>query len=93
MQKSATKIKNPLVMMEFAVANVEGLIVNVEANQLAIGHVHDYLISFRVAVAGLGVGQRSKLVNSIEVRTRKPVGITLVEISAPTNVPVGQRED
>ena len=46
----------------------------------------------RVAVAGLGVGQRAHLVEPVQVGARQAVRLALVEVPAQADVPVGERE-
>src|SRR5215217_1953409 len=78
---------------ELAVAHVEWLVVYEQADDLAVGDVDHRLASFGIAVAGLGIGQRSHLVERVEVGTRQPPGLALVEVAPQPNMPVGQRED
>ena len=61
--------------------------------QLAIGHVDDRLARFGVAVGGLGVGQRTHLVQAVEVGAGQPGGLALVEVAAHPDVAVRERED
>ncbi len=77
---------------EFAGADVEGLVVDEQADQLGVGDVDHRLAGLGVAVAGFGVGQRTGLVDTVEVRTGKAVGLALVEVAPPADVPVGQGE-
>ena len=76
-----------------AVADVEGLVVDEEPDQLAVGDVDDRLARLGVAVAGLGVGQRAQLVDAVEVGAGQAVRLALVEVAAQADVAVGERED
>ena len=49
---------------QFAVADIERLVVDEQADDLAVGDVDDGLAGLGVAVAGLGVGQRPDLVEA-----------------------------
>ena len=44
---------------DLAVANVEGFVIDEQADQLGIGDVDDGLPGLWIAVAGLGVGERA----------------------------------
>ena len=73
--------------------DIEGFVVDEQADHLAVGHVDDRLPGLRVTVAGLGVGQCPQLVHSVEVGTGQPVWFALIEIGPPADVPIGQREN
>ena len=91
-QQAGAEVENAFVQADVAVAHVEGLIVDEQADELAVGDVDDRLPDLRVAVAGLGVGQRTLLVEGVEVGAGQGVRIALVEIAAHSDVPVGQGE-
>ena len=77
---------------QLAEAHIEGLVVDEQADDLAVGDVDRRLPGLGVAVAGLGVGQRALLVEAVEVGAGQPRRLALVEVSAQPDVPVGQRE-
>ena len=79
--------------VEFAVANVEGFVVDEETNQLAIRHVDHDFVADRVPVPRFGVGQRSTFVHAVQVRAGETVGIPLIEIASPPDMTVRQREE
>jgi hypothetical protein len=85
-------VENPLVRKQFAVADVEGLVLDQQADDLAVGDVDDRLARLRIAVARLGVGQRPDFVEGVQVGSGQAVGLTLVEVAAQPDVPVGQGE-
>ena len=72
-----------------AVADVEGLVVDDQAEDLAVGHVDDRLARLRVA---LGVRQRPQLMKPVEVGAGPLVGLTLVEVAPQPYVAIGQGE-
>ena len=65
---------------EHTVTDVEGLIVDEQAHQLSIGHIDECLARLWRSVLGLSVGQRTQLVESVQVRAGEPVGLTLIEV-------------
>ena len=81
------------MVQQLAVAQVERLVVDQQPDEFAVGDVDDRLAGLRVAVAGLGVGQRPRLVEGVQVGAGQPVRLTLVQVAARADVPVGQGED
>jgi hypothetical protein len=79
-------------MQQFAVADVQRLVVDQQPDQLAVGDVDHRLAGLREAEAGLRVGQRAPLVHTVEVRAGQAVRLSLVEVAPPPDVPVRQRE-
>ena len=77
---------------QFAVADVERLVVDQQPDDLAVGDVDEGLAVLGIAVAGLGVGQRPDLVERVQVGARQAVRLALVEVAAQPDVSVGQRE-
>lgn len=77
---------------ETAVAQVEGLVVDEEPHDLAVGDVDDGLAGLRIAVVGLGVRQRVQFVDAVEVGAGQAVRFALVEVAAPADMAVGQGE-
>ena len=77
---------------KLAVAKVERLVVDEQADDLAVGDVHQRLTGFRIAVGGLRMRQRTQLVERVQVRAGQAERLALVEISPQAEVPVGERE-
>ena len=92
-QDAGAEVEDPLVLEQLAVADVEELVVDVQAQELAVGDVDHRLARLGVAVGVLGVGQRPDLVQPVEVGAGQAVGLALVEVAAHPDVAVGQRED
>src|SRR5271168_284397 len=92
LQRAGPQVKHPLVAQQLAVANVERLVVDQQAQDLAIGDVDDGLSGLRVAVARFGVGQRPDFVERVQIRAGQAVRLAFVEVAANSDVPVGQRE-
>jgi hypothetical protein len=67
LQEAGPEVQKALVGTYLAVADVEGLVVDEEADQLAVGDVDHRLPVFGVAETRLGVGQRAGLVDAVEV--------------------------
>ena len=86
------QVERALVLQQLAVADVERLVVDEQAQQLAVRDVDDGLAVLGVAVAGLGVGQGTALVEGVEVGAGDGVRLALVEVAAHADVAVGQRE-
>ncbi len=76
-----------------AKADIEGLVVHEQTDDLAVGDVDDGLSRLRIAVAGLGVWQRACLVESVQVAARQAVGLAFVQVTAQPDVSVAERED
>ena len=77
---------------QLAVPHVERLIIDKQADQLAVGHVDHLLAGLREAVGALGVGQRPRLINPVEIAARQAMRLALVQVGPPAHVTVGQRE-
>ena len=78
---------------QLAVADVEGLVVDEQPDDLAVGDVDDRLAVLGVAVCGLRVRQRARLIEAVEVGAGEAERLTLVEVAAQPDVAVGERED
>jgi hypothetical protein len=62
---------------QFTVAHVERLIVDEQPDQLAIGHV-DYLPPrLRQAIGALGIRQRPRLIDPVQIAARQAVRLRL----------------
>ena len=92
-QHPGAQVEGAAVRDQRAVAHVEGLVVDQQADELAVGDVDDGLALLRIAVAGLRIGQRAHLVEGVQVSPRHPVGLALVEVGPQPDVAVGERED
>ena len=80
------------MVAQLATTHVEGLVLDGEADDLAVGHIDNRLAVLRVAVPGLGVRQRPRLVETREVGAGQPERLALVEVRAQADVPVRERE-
>ena len=69
-QHAGAQVEHALVAAQLAVADVERLVVDQQADDLAVGHVDQRLARLGVAVAGLRVGQRAHLVEAVQVGAR-----------------------
>ena len=91
-EDAVPKVELALVQAELAVADVEGLVIDEQADDLAVGDVHERLTGLRVAVAGLRVRQRAQLVEGVQVRAGQAERLALVEIRPQPDVPVREGE-
>ena len=91
-QRPRPHVEQPLVLDQRAVAQIERLVLDEQADDLAVGDVDHRLAGLGIAVAGLGVGQRAGLIETAEVGAGQAVGLALVEVAAQAEVAVGQRE-
>ena len=92
MQQAGAQVEHALVTTQLAVAQIQRLVLDEQADQLAVRDVDDRLPGFGIAVAGLGVRQRPVLEEAIQVRAGEPEGLALVEVAAEADVPVRERE-
>src|SRR5258708_89995 len=88
----SSQVEPPLMRPQLAVAQVKRLVVDQEADQLAVDDVDQGLSRFRHAVRRLRVGLRVRFVHAVEVAARQDVRLALVEVAAPAQVAVGQGE-
>ena len=58
-EDAVSEVELALVAAELAVAEVERLVVDEQADDLAVGDAHQRLTRFRIAVGGLCVRQRA----------------------------------
>ena len=77
---------------ELPVADVEGLVVDEQTDDLAVRDVDDRLARLGIAVAALRVRQRPQLVERVQVGAGQAEGLALVQVCAQADVPVGERE-
>ena len=91
-QHAGAQVEHALVRAQPPVADVERLVVDEQADDLAVRDVDDRLARLGIAVAGLGVGQRAQLVERVQVRPRQAERLALVEVPAQADVPVRERE-
>src|ERR1019366_2794809 len=87
---AGAKVERPFVVTQLAEADVEGLIVDQQTDDLAVGHVDPRLPSLGVAIAGLAIAQRTRFVETAEVRAGEATGLALVQICAQPKVPIAQ---
>src|ERR1700678_4176001 len=80
------------MLVQAPVLDVEQLVVDEQAQQLPVGDVDDRLPRLRVPIAGLRVGKRPGLVEAGQIGAGESGGLTLVEVSAQSEVAVGERE-
>lgn len=70
------------MLVEVAVPDVEGFVVDQESQDLAVGDVDDRLAVLGVAESRLGIRQRSRLVERVQVcPPRNTERLALVEIA------------
>ncbi len=91
-QHAGAEVEDAFVGAQPAVAQVEGFVVDEQAEDLAVGDVDDGLPGLGVAVAGLRVRQRMEFVDAVEVGAGHSVRFALVEVAAPADVSVGEGE-
>ena len=93
LERAGPQVEAAPVRVEDAVADVERLVVDQQAEDLAVGHVDDRLARLGVPVAPLAVLERPQLVERVEVRAGDAVGIAFVEVAPQADVAVRQGED
>ena len=86
------EIQHPFVATELAVPNVKRLILDQQANDLAVGRIDHGLSRLRVAVPALGIRQWPDLIETRQVGPQQPVWLALVEIPPQPDMPVRERE-
>src|ERR671920_2243761 len=89
-QRTIAEVEDALVSAQPSVADVERRVVHEQADYLAVGDVDERVPYLGVAVARLGVGQRMRLVEAVEVRARHAVGLALLEVRPQPDVPIGE---
>src|SRR6266699_3875320 len=87
------KVEFPLVVPDFAIANVKGLVVDEQADEFAVGDIDGRLPGLGVGVSTLGIGQRAQLVEGVEVGAGKAVRLPLVEVAPQSDMSVGEGEN
>jgi hypothetical protein len=86
------EIQKAFVTLQNSSADIEWFVINHQPNCLAIGDVDHDLVAFGIPIADLGVREGPPFVHAIQVRSIKAVRITFIEISSPTNMTIGKRE-
>jgi hypothetical protein len=86
------EIEHALVLLEQPVAHIERLIVDEEADDLAVGDIDHRLAGLGIAEAGLGVGKGPQLEQRVEIHPGEAVRIAFVEVAPHPDVTVRQRE-
>jgi hypothetical protein len=77
LQQAGADVQHSYVGAYLAITSIERLVVNGEADQLAVGDVDHCLTVFPVVVVGFGVEERTGLVDTVDVRARQAVGPAL----------------
>ena len=91
-QHAGAKVEHAIVREQLAVAHVERLVVDEQADELAVGHVDERLARLGRAVLALRDRQRAQLVEAVEVGAGHAVRLAFVEVAAHADEAVGQRE-
>ena len=91
-ERARLQVEHAFVVAQLAVAQIEGLVLHEEADQLAVGDVDDRLAGLGVAVAALRVRERPLLVERVEVGAGGGVRLAFIEVATQSDVPVGQGE-
>jgi len=78
---------------QLPIADVEGLVVDEEPQELAVGDVDHRLPRLGIPEPCLCVGKRSQLVDAVQVGPGKAMGFPLVEVPPQSHVPVREGED
>src|SRR5205809_1022320 len=96
----AAPTRRPLTLVQWirkppvaAIGHGERLVIDEEADHLAVRDVDNGLTGLRVAIPGLGVGQRALLVDRVEIGAGEAVGLPLFEIPPQPDMPVGEGEE
>src|SRR6516164_6847345 len=76
-----------------AVSHVEGLVVDQEAENLAVSDVDHGLAGLGIAVSRLRIRQRPDLIKAVQERARRKGRFTLFEVATQPDVPIGESED
>ena len=92
-QNPGAEVEHPPVLAQIAIADIERLVVDEQADDLAVGDVDHRLPCLGIPVAPLGVRQRPGLVEAVQVRARQAVRLALIEVRPKPDVPVGEGED
>src|SRR5215204_4607904 len=91
-QDTGAEVELALVREQPAVAQVERLVVDEQADDLAVGDVDDRLARLRVSVSRFRLRERAELVERVQVRPRQAERLALVQVRAEPDVPVRERE-
>ncbi len=91
-QGSGTEIEYPIVGQQVAVTNIERLVIDEQADELAISHVDQRLARLRSPVLALGFQQRAQFIETVQIRSRQPMWLAFVKIASHANVAVGESE-
>ena len=92
LEQPAAEVEPALVVEHLAAVHVERLVLHLEPDDLAVGHVHHRLAVLGEAVPALAVLEREGLVEAVQVGAAQPGGLALVEVAAQPDVAVRQRE-
>ena len=92
-EDAAAQVERPLVGLDRAGREVQGLVADAELDPLAVGDVEQHLVVAGVSVRRLAVGDRRLLVEAVHVRAVDDVPGVLLEVAAHPEVAVRERED
>ncbi len=81
-QRPGAQVEDPFVGDQFAIPDVERLVADQQAKDLAVGDVDNGLAGLRISITGLGVRQRPDFVERVQVGARQSEGFALVEVAA-----------
>ncbi len=91
-QGARAEVEDALVRRCTPVPHVHGLVLDEQADDAAVGHVHDGLPVLGVAVTRLRIWQGTLLVEPVEVGAGESARFTLLERATNPDVSVGQCE-
>ena len=91
-QRPGPAVERALVVQQLPVAHVERFVVDEQAEELPVGHVDDPLTHIRKGVTLLGIAQRRRLEETVEVGAGRTHRFALLEGAPDPEVAVGQGE-
>src|SRR4029434_2821712 len=91
-ERPGPHVQPPVVMQAARVGQPEGLVVHEELDDLAVGHVHDGLASFREAVGFLAVDDRPGFIEPIDEGAVFGGGPAFLRAPAHAEVAVAPRQ-
>jgi len=80
------------VIVELAVANVKGFVVNEEADEFAVSNIDGGLPGLGVGISSLCIRQGAQFVEGVQVGARQAVRLSLIEVGPQSDVSVGEGE-
>src|SRR5581483_1033510 len=91
-EHARSEVEHALMAEQVTEADVERLVIDEQPHDLAVGDVDDHLSGLGIAVSRFYVGERTLLVETVQIRAREPVRFALIEIPAQPDVAVRKRE-